>query len=131
MAEDHSYEKKQCDNVSKSTAFVLYFDETGTVQSKKQCDNLLRYWSLERGEVVVQFLKALFFNHAHGGEVSKQILETLREDQYQIPLTKFLNIGSDGPIVNKTIWNYLNEEKVRMGIPWINAIYSLLFTSCS
>ena len=99
--------------MSISTAFVLHFDETstGTVPSKKQCDNLSRYWSLERGEVVVQFLKALFFNHAHGSDVAKQILETLREDQYQIPLTKFLNIGSDGPIVNKTIWNYLNEEE--------------------
>ena len=117
--------------MSISTAFVLHFDETGTVPSKKQCDNLSRYWSLERGEVVVQFLKALFFNHAHGSDEAKQILETLREDQYQIPLTKFLNIGSDGPIVNKTIWNYLNEEKVRLGIPWINAIHSLLFTCCS
>ena len=125
------FRKQLCENVSKSTAFVLQFDETGTVQSKKQCDILLRYWSVERGEVVVQFLKAIFFKHALGSDVAKQILETLQEDQYQIPLSKFLNIGSDGPNVNKTIWNYLNEEKVRMGIPWINAIHSLLFTFCS
>ena len=111
------FRKQLCENVSKSTAFVLQFDETGTVQSKKQCDILLRYWSVERGEVVVQFLKALFFKHALGSDVAKQILETLQEDQYQIPLSKFLNIGSDGPNVNKTIWNYLNEEKVRMRIP--------------
>ena len=32
-------------------------------------------------------------------------------------MSKFLNIGSDGPVVNKTIWNYLDEEKVRRGIP--------------
>ena len=103
--------------MSKYTAFVLHFDETGTVPSKKQYDILLRYWSVEKGEVVVQFLKALFFKHALGSDVAKQILETLREDQFQIPLTKFLNIGSDGPNVNTTIWNYLNEEKVQMGIP--------------
>ena len=111
------FRKQLCENVSKSTAFVLQFDETGTVQSKKQCDILLRYWSVERGEVVVQFLRALFFKHSLGSDVAKQILETLQEDQYQISWSKFLNIGPDGPNVNKTIWNYLNEEKVRIGIP--------------
>ena len=50
--------------------------------------------------MVVQFVKALFFKMFN----------------FFLPLSKFLNIGSDGPIVNKTIWNYLNEEKVRMGI---------------
>ena len=67
--------------------------------------------------MVVLFLKALFFKHAFGNDVAQHILQTLQEDEYQIPLSKFLNIGSDGPIVNKTIWNYLNEEKIRMGIP--------------
>ena len=67
--------------------------------------------------MVVQFLKTLFFKHAFGNDVAQQILQTLQEDEYQIPLSKFLNIGSDGPIVNKTIWNYLNQEKIIMGIP--------------
>ena len=61
--------------------------------------------------------ESIFFIHAFGNDVAQQIVQTLQEDEYQIPLSKFLNIGSDGPIVNKTIWNYLNEEKVRMGIP--------------
>ena len=67
--------------------------------------------------MVVQFLKALFFKHAFGNDIAHLFLQTLLEDEYQILLTKFLNIGSDGPVVNKTIWNYLNEDKVRMGIP--------------
>ena len=96
---------------------VLRFDETGTVQNEKQCDILFRYWSVKKREVVVKFLKALFLTHAFGNDVAHHILQTLQEDEYQIPLSKFLNIGSDGLIVNKTIWNYLNEEKVRMGIP--------------
>lgn len=43
-------------------------------------------------------------------------MQTLQEDGYQIPLSKFLSIGSDGPNVNKTIWNYLNEQKKCMGL---------------
>ena len=66
--------------------------------------------------MVDQFLKALFFKHAFGNDVAQQVLQTLQEDEYQIPFSKFQNIGSDGPIVNKTIWNYLNEVKIRMGI---------------
>lgn len=67
---------------------MLQFDETGTVQNKKQCDILLRYWSVER-KVVVQFLKALFFKHAFGNDVGQQISHTLQKDEYQIPLSKF------------------------------------------
>ena len=61
--------------------------------------------------------ESIVFIHAFGNDFAQQILQTLQADEYQIPLTKFFNIGSDGPIVNKTIWNYLNKEKVRMGIP--------------
>ena len=90
---------------------------TGTFQNKKQCDIILKYWSVKKGEVVVQFLKALFFKHAFGNDVAQHILQTLQEDEYQIPLSKFLNIGWDGPNVNKTIWSYLNDETVRMRFP--------------
>jgi hypothetical protein len=39
----------------------------------------------------------------------------LQENGFQIPLSKILNIGSDGPNVNKTIWNFINEHLKDVG----------------
>jgi len=45
------------------------------------------------------------FGHATGNDVANNILETLQETGIQLPLHKLLNLGSDGPNVNKALWN--------------------------
>ena len=79
-------------------------------------DVLVRYWSEAKGEVVVQFLKAIMFGHAKGDTVSRAILDALHEAGYQMPLSKLLNLGSDDPNVNKTIWSNINEELKALGL---------------
>ena len=40
--------------------YTIQFDETGTVQNKKQCDVLIRFWDEERGEISTIFLKVYY-----------------------------------------------------------------------
>ena len=98
------FRKELCAKVSLSPGYVIQYDETANSQVRKQCDIIVRYWSEEKGQVVAQFLKAAMFGHATGESVAKCILETLQEPDYEIPLNKLLNLGSDGPNVNKTVW---------------------------
>ena len=51
-------------------------------QVRKQMDVLVRYWSETKGEVVVQFLKAIMFGHAKGDTVSRAIFDALQEAGY-------------------------------------------------
>ena len=106
-----------CSKVSASPGYVIQYDETANSQIRKQCDILVRYWSEDKGQVVVHFLKAAMFGHATGEDVANSILETLQETGYQLPLDKLLNLGSDGPNVNKTIWNKVNEHVQTKGLP--------------
>jgi len=57
-----------------SNPYIIQFDETGTVQDKKECDTLVRFWDNAKGEVVTRFLKALFFGHAKGKDVAQALL---------------------------------------------------------
>ena len=111
------YRKELCENICKAPGYVIQYDETSNSQVRKQMDVLVRYWSEAKGEVVVQFLKAIMFGHAKGDTVSKAILDALQEAGYQVPLSKLLSLGSDGPNVNKTIWSNINEELKVQGLP--------------
>ena len=44
------------------------------------------------------------------------ILDTLQEEGYQLPLAQLISLGSDGPNVNKTIWNLINEHMKASGL---------------
>ena len=56
------------------------------------------------------------FGHAEGKDVAESLLLTIQEDA-TIPLKNFISMGSDGPNVNKTIWNCLNESLKGKGLP--------------
>ena len=62
---------------SPNTYYTIHFDETTTVQVKKQMDVLVRYFSETNGEIKVRFLKALVFGHAFGEKVGDELLKTL------------------------------------------------------
>ena len=118
------YRKELCENICKAPGYVIQYDETSNSQVRKEMDVLVRYW-LE-AKVVVQFLNAIMFGHAKGDTVSKAILDALQEAGYQVPLSKLLNLGSDGPNANKTIWSNINEELKVLGLLGL-----LPFISCN
>ena len=53
------------------------------------------------------------FEHAKGADVSKAILEN---SGFELPLNQLISIGSDGPNVNKTVWNYINKHMKDQGL---------------
>lgn len=81
--------------------FTLHFDETTTIQVKKQMDILIWFYSSKSGSVQVQFLKAVMFGHAFADTVKDAILDVLTE--LELPVSNILSIAADGPNVNKAI----------------------------
>ena len=45
-----------------------------------------------------------------------KILDTLQQVGYQLPLSDLISLSSDGPNVNKTIWNTVNKVLVDEGL---------------
>ena len=88
--------------------YTIHFDETTTVQVKKQFDVIVRYFSETDGEIKVRFLKALVFGHAFGEKVGYELLKTL--DELGLLLKLLLSISSDGPNVNKTVKANINAK---------------------
>ena len=77
----------------------MHFDETTTVQVKKQMDMTLRYWSPTHNEVWVAFYTSLFFGHAEGAKVSSKMFSQMTNDG--IPLDRLTALAQDGPNVKK------------------------------
>ena len=93
---------------SPSTYHTIHFDETTTVQVKKQMDVLVRYFSETNGEHKVKYLKALVFGHSFGEKVGDELLKTLEE--LALALKLLLSISSDGPNVNNTVKANINAK---------------------
>ena len=96
------------DDVKKSNLpFTMHFDETTTAQVKKQMDLTLRYWSPTHNEVWVAYYTSLFFGHAEGAKVASRMFSQMKDDG--IPMGKLIALARDGPNVNKTILNELQQ----------------------
>ena len=95
------------DLVKSKLPFSVHFDETTTVQVRKQMDLTLRYWSTKHDEVWTVFYTSLFFGHAEGETVAKKMYSKMLEDG--IPVEKMATLVRDGPNVNKTIFQNMNE----------------------
>ena len=86
---------------------TLHFDETTTVQVRKQMDLLVRFYCERMGQVEVRFIQSMFFGHAFGDNVASSIEQVLGE--LQLPLSNLLSISTNGPNVNKRVKRLLNE----------------------
>ena len=95
------------DLVRSRLPFSLHFGETITTQAMKQMDLTLRYWSATHNEVWILFYPSLFFGHAPGEKVSSEIYNQVQN--YRIPVDKMITLVQDGPNVNKTIFQHMNE----------------------
>ena len=65
--------------------FSIHFDETTTVQVRKQMDLTLRYWSTKHDEVWTVFYTSLFFGHAEGETVFRNMNELIVQDNPNYP----------------------------------------------
>ena len=91
-----------------NTYYTLHFDETTNAQIKKQMDILVRYYSEVHGEVKVRFLKAVMFGHAFVKTVADEVWRTLQ--QSGLSPRFLLSLSSDGPNVNKSIKQSINNK---------------------
>ena len=59
------------------SAFTILFNETGTVQGKKQMDLLLRFWSEKKNEVVTRYLTSFMFGRTSHEHIVEMIMTLL------------------------------------------------------
>ncbi len=102
--------------------YTLHYDETTTVQTKKQMDLVIRYWSTKYERVVVHYIGSLFFGHADASTVSSKLLGFIAD--HKIPLNMLLSLSSDGPNVNKAIEAQMNKQLTECKLPTLLYIMS-------
>ena len=71
-------------------------------------DILVRYYSEVHGEVKGRFLKAVMFGHVFAKTVADEIWRTLQ--QSGLSSRFLLSLSSDGPNVNKSIKQSINNK---------------------
>ena len=72
-------------------------------------DLLVCYWSEVDSGVKIKYLTSVVFYHSKEEDMLTEILKALEKSA--IPLTLMLSLGMDGPNINKSILNKLNEIK--------------------
>ena len=63
--------------------------------------------------MVRKYVASSFLGHARAGDLKTSIMEASSKDC--LPLVKMLHLGCDGPNVNKSLKNQLNESIVQLG----------------
>lgn len=93
------YLKKQLIYDVKGVPYTFKFDETTTIQTKKQYDGYLQYWSPSRNEIVNAYCGSVFIGHCNHKDLVKHYREF--ESELELDSTNLLQLGMDGPNVNK------------------------------
>ena len=70
-------------------------------------------WSEVDSRVKIKYLTSITFGHAKASDVVTEILKSL--EKLAIPLKLMFSLGMDGPNVNKSILNKINEIKKEKG----------------
>ena len=78
----------------------------------KQLDIKIRYWSSAQSQVVVHHLQTYLMGHATGRQVAEKIISAVQDSG--IALAQLQMLESDGPNVNKTVWNIVNDVLLRL-----------------
>lgn len=60
----------------------------------------------------VRHLRTYFIGTASGNIIYEKVKESI--EKAQLPLKKLIMISSDGPNVNKTVWNLFNEDLIKL-----------------
>ena len=72
-------------------------------------DLLVHYWSEVDSGVKIKHLTSVMFGHLKAQDVVTEIPKAL--EKLGTPLRQMLSVGMDGPNVNKSILNKLNQIK--------------------
>ena len=113
------YVKELLLNDFKGTPFVFKFDETTTLQQKKQYDGYVQYWSPEHNLVTSAYCGSLFVGHCFSKDLLSHFASFGEDMQWESDL--LLQIGMDGPNVNlkfeKDLFSQIMDE---YGVPFLN-----------
>lgn len=88
------------------------YDETCNSANRKELQIDISYWSRNRNEVMSSHLQTFFLGSATVKILFDHICQALKNAD--LSWTKLLMAGSDGPNVNKTVFNLLNEEAMKL-----------------
>ena len=89
----------------------MLFDETTTLQTRKQMDILIRYWSEKDNLVVTKYVTSFFFKRTPADTVVDFFVEELMDNEnFKIPWDRFCGVSSDSPNINKSIYAQLNTK---------------------
>ena len=92
--------------------YTVHYDETTNAQTQKQIDIKVRFWSPARGKVVVHHLQSYLIGHATGTQLARKQISVVHDNG--LTLNDLLMVESDGPNVNKTVWNLFNEQILQL-----------------
>ena len=88
---------------------VLEYDKTTNNAGMKKLKIRVQYWSSYGNEIQSRLLCTSFMGHAKSDDLCRKIMSAI--EQNHLPLEELITLGSDGPNVNKSIWNNFNEKK--------------------
>ena len=95
-------------DITKSqTPYSILFDETTNNQGQKQLGIKIRYWSNNQNKIVICHLRTYFMGHATIQQLAGKLVSSLQENN--ISLKQLQALLGDGPNLNKTVWNKVNE----------------------
>lgn len=96
-----------CDDF-RDTAFTFKFDESTTVQVKKQYDGHIQYYSKRFERVINHFCGSMFVGHCTSEQLRNHFFEFGAKLNWKI--NYLLHLGMDGPYVNKKFQEELIAE---------------------
>ena len=88
--------------------YCFHFDETTTSQIKKQYDGYITYCSKKSKLVVCEYVGSLFVGHCPAEALVQHFYHFIED--LNLDLENVLNLGMDGPNVNKKFERELMEE---------------------
>ena len=95
------------------SGYTLMLDETTTAQTVKQMDLLIHHWCETHDEVRTKYLGSLFFGRATTEDLLEMVLKEIEDSG--LSTEKLFDLSVDGPNINKSLWNKLNEALKEMG----------------
>lgn len=88
--------------------FSLQYDETSNVESKKELQIQVRFWSSPENMIIDRHLITYFIGKADGETIFNHLLKAL--DSHNLSSKNVLTLGSDGPNVNKKVLRLFQER---------------------
>ena len=92
----------------KKEQYCFHFDETTTSQIKKQYDGYITYFSKQFNQITCSYVGSLFVGRCPAKALLDHFYHFIEE--LKLDLDNLLNLGMDGPNVNKLFATELMEE---------------------